>query len=83
MNDQVAEPLIRANLARDRKLFDNQIRNEWLPCKEAAEYLYLTPNALRILVCRGKIRAYKLGSRLRFRTSDLRSLLLPQDGGSQ
>lgn len=59
----------------ENKFFDNRIFGEWLSTKEAAVYLSLTPNALRILVCRGRVKAYKLGRRLRFRTKDLRLLL--------
>ena len=56
-------------------LFENRIVCEWLSTNEAASYLGVTPNALRILVCRGKVRSYKLGSRLKFRVKDLRNLL--------
>jgi excisionase family DNA binding protein len=63
-------------------LFQNRIVCEWLTTKEAASYLGVSANALRILVCRGKVQAFKLGQRLRFRISDLRSLLHP-NGGSK
>ena len=67
----------------NKKLFDNSIGNQqWLSTKEAADYLRITPNALRIWVCRGKIRAYKLGSRLRFRVRDIECLLQSQGGYS-
>ena len=56
-------------------LFENQVTYEWLSTIEAASYLRITPNALRILVHRGKVQAYKLGSRLKFRLKDLRSIL--------
>lgn len=56
-------------------LFLNRIVCEWLSTKEAASYLGITPNALRILVCRGRVRSYKMGSRLKFRIRDLRNLL--------
>lgn len=58
-----------------KEFFDNRIKREWLTTDEAASYLSLSPNALRILVCRGRVKAFKLGRRLRFRISDLRSLL--------
>ena len=58
--------------------FDNRIAREWFSTTEAAEYLGVTPNALRIMVHRGLIDAYKLQSRLRFRSRDLRSALQPQ-----
>ncbi len=57
------------------EIFDNRIWSEWLSTKEAARFLSITPNALRIMVCRGKIEAYKLGRKLRFKLSDLRNLL--------
>ena len=59
----------------DTRLFDNRISCKWFGTNEAAAYLGLTPNALRIMVHREKIKAYKLGVRLRFKTSDLRLAL--------
>lgn len=61
---------------------ENRIVCEWFTTKEAAAYLGVTANALRILVCRGKVNAFKLGRHLRFRISDLRLLLRP-NGGSK
>ncbi len=58
-------------------LFDNlvQMKNDrWLNSAEAADYLRLSVNALRIAVCRGQINAYKLGRRLRFKLSELSQL---------
>ena len=56
--------------------FGNRIEKQrWLSTKEAADYLSLSPNALYIWVFRGKIRAYKLGSRLKFRIRDLDRVL--------
>lgn len=60
-------------------LFENRILQKWLTTKEASYYLGITPNALRIWVCRGKLRAYKLGSKLRFRIDDLKHLLKQQE----
>ncbi|MBC74553.1 MAG: hypothetical protein CME64_00905 [Halobacteriovoraceae bacterium] len=64
------------------RLFDNGINKQnkdendkWLNTDEAAYYLNISSNALRILVHRAKVRAYKLGSRLRFKKSDLCSVL--------
>jgi len=60
----------------DAKLFfDNRIPGEWLSTKEAAAYLRSTPNALRILVHRGKLRAFKFGRQLRFRMPNLLVLI--------
>ena len=41
--------------------------DEWHTTKEAGSYLRISPNALRIMVHRGTIKAYKLGTRLRFK----------------
>lgn len=65
------------NNAIDLSLSENLIVCEWLTSKEAAQYLGITPNALRIWVCRGKLKSYKLGRFLRFRISDLKLLLKP------
>ena len=59
---------------------ENQVNQQWLSTKEAADYLRLTPNALRIKVCRGQIRAYKLGTLLRFKKKDLNNILLCNGG---
>ncbi len=56
-------------------LFENEISCEWFGIEKAAAFLDLTPNALRIMVHRGKIKAHKLGRRLRFKLDDLRSAL--------
>ncbi len=55
-------------------LFENRIEQEWLTTKQASYFLGITPNALRIMVCRGQIPFYKFGRRLRFRASDCQSL---------
>lgn len=63
-------------------LFQNRIwqttadeNDKWLDTDEAAKYLRITPNALRILVHRARVRVFKLGRRLRFRQSDLLAVL--------
>ncbi|MCY4644254.1 MAG: helix-turn-helix domain-containing protein [Bacteriovoracales bacterium] len=48
---------------------------EYLTTKEAAWYLRITPNAVRIMAHRKKLKAHKLGNRLRFKRSDLKSLM--------
>ena len=67
------KPQVREYLKRE-KLFDNQV-NKLLSTKEASGFLGVSENALRILVCRQKIKAYKLGSRLKFKHSDLANCL--------
>ena len=55
--------------------FGNRIGVEkWLSCEQAANYLSISPTALRIMVHRDQIKYYKLGRRLRFRLSDCQSL---------
>ena len=56
------------------KFFENRI-NKLLSTKEASGLLGVSENALRILVCRKKVRAHKLGSRLKFKFSDLMDCL--------
>lgn len=53
----------------DDKIVDE--KEKWFNTTEASKFLRISPNALRILVHRAKIKAYKLGSRLRFKKSDL------------
>ncbi len=55
--------------------FENRVELEWLSTTEAANFLSLSTNALRIMVCRHQVKSYKLGCRLRFLKSDLLSLL--------
>jgi excisionase family DNA binding protein len=64
------------------KLFKNLINDEiedekvrWFDTDEAANFLRITPNALRILVHRARVKSYKLGRRLRFKQCDLVSVL--------
>ena len=56
------------------EFFDNRI-HKFLSTKEASGFLGVSENALRILVCRRQIKAYKLGSRLKFKTVDLMDCL--------
>jgi len=42
-----------------------------LTVKEASEYLRTTPGAIRNLVWRGKLRAYKPGKKLLIKKTDL------------
>jgi excisionase family DNA binding protein len=56
-------------------LFGNRIEREWLSTEEAAQYLSISENALRIMVHRGQIRVFKVGRRLRFQLKDCKALL--------
>lgn len=57
-------------------LFENRIDREWLSTKEAAQFLSISENALRILVHRNQAPVFKFGRRLRFRLSDCQALFL-------
>lgn len=68
------------------QFFNNEItrqfedeRERWFNTDEAATYLSITPNALRILVHRARVKYYKLGRRLKFKKSDLISILQPME----
>jgi len=56
------------------EFFENQVKREWLSTKEVASYLALSENAVRILVHRGRIPAFRFGRRLRFRLADCQRL---------
>ena len=55
-------------------IFENRNQSEWLSTKEAAHFLSLSENALRIMVHRGQIKVHHIGRRLRFRKSDCLAL---------
>ena len=54
--------------------FDNRI-HKFLSTREASGLLGVSENALRILVCRKRVKAYKLGRRLKFKAGDLMDCL--------
>ena len=55
-------------------LFD---KLKWLTSKEAAFLLRTSVGQIRNLVWRGRLRAYHLGTRLRFLRSDVENLMTP------
>ena len=55
-------------------VFENRIEREWLSTEEAAHFLSVSANALRIMVHRGQIQSYKFGRRLRFSVRDCQVL---------
>ncbi len=57
-----------------KSIYENRIEREWLTTKEAAQFLGVSENALRIMVHRGQLSAFKLRRRLRFRLKDCRAL---------
>lgn len=58
-----------------QKFFENLENCRWLSCKDVAYLFSISENAIRIMVYRNQIRAYKFGRRLRFKYSDCVSLL--------
>jgi len=52
-----------------------EIANSWLSTNDVAKILSTTPNAVRILVCRGRLPAFRLGRHLRFRKKDCMALV--------
>ena len=62
--------------SEDPLFFGNKIEHEWLSTEEAARFLSISTNALRIMVHRDQIKAYKLGRRLRFKMHDCRALFI-------
>jgi excisionase family DNA binding protein len=57
-------------------IFENQTACKWLSTLEAAEFLRVSENALRIMVHRGQVQSFKFGRRLRFRLADCQALIL-------
>ena len=55
--------------------FENRIECKWLSTTEAAKFLSVSDNALRIMVHREQIKSYKFGRRLRFLLSDCEALI--------
>ena len=64
--------MIKRNRVNENSpLFFARIAEEkWLSSGDVAKFLSVTPNAVRIMVCRGILPAYKMRGRLRFRRSD-------------
>lgn len=60
--------------AAETLIFENRCKREWLSTEEAAHFLSVSENALRIMVHRDQVPVFKLGRRLRFRLSDCRAL---------
>lgn len=54
--------------------FEKRIECEWLSTQEAASFLSISENALRIMVHRGQIECYRFGRRLRFKLADCQKL---------
>ncbi|MBY0315904.1 MAG: helix-turn-helix domain-containing protein [Bdellovibrionales bacterium] len=67
------------NLEEVNQFFENRIATEFMTTRAAAQFLGISENALRIKVCRGFIPHFKFGRQLRFKTIDVRNLLLRKD----
>ena len=65
---------LRVSSRPESLIFENRIKREWLSTEEAAHFLSITENALRIMVHRGQVPVFKFGRRLRFRHEDCRAL---------
>ncbi|RYZ76679.1 MAG: hypothetical protein EOP05_04285 [Proteobacteria bacterium] len=57
------------------EFFEKQIDPVWASTKVAAKILDISPNALRIMKCRGKVECRYFGKHLRFEISQLQLLL--------
>lgn len=79
-NNESLKNLIDTNNQRDsysvQEIFEKRIQSEWLTTKEAAQFLGVSENALRIMVYRGQISVFKFGRRLRFRLKDCEALFV-------
>ncbi|MGE3975877.1 MAG: helix-turn-helix domain-containing protein [Bdellovibrionales bacterium] len=62
------------NSESEKLFFRNKIACEWLSTEEAAHFLSVSDNALRIMVYRNQIPVFKFGRRLRFRVKDCQAL---------
>ena len=62
------------NCFQEALFFENRTEREWLSTKEAAHFLRLSENALRIMVHREQVRVFRFGRRLRFRLTDCQAL---------
>lgn len=68
-------PLYMIQPQSEGMVFGNQIALEWLTTEQAAFFLGISANALRIKVCRNQIRVHYFRRRLRFRIEELRQAL--------
>jgi hypothetical protein len=55
-------------------LFEN-LAVEWMSTNDVAKFLSVSPNSVRIMVCRGILPAFRLRGRLRFRKKDCAALI--------
>ena len=65
---------IKSEVFSSDVLFD---KLKWMTSKEAAFYVRVSVGQLRNMVWRGQLKAYHLGSRLKFLRTDMDRLLKP------
>ncbi len=58
----------------ESQFFENRIVCEWLSSTQAAAFLGISENALRIMVYRRQVKFSKFGCRLRFHIKDINNL---------
>ncbi len=75
---QCSKRNIQQNRLDENVLFENRI---WMNSGEAADYLRIIPNNLRLKVFRRQIKAYKLGTRLMFKRTELDEHIKPLTEG--
>lgn len=54
---------------------------KWMTTSEAAEYLRVTPNNLRVMIYRGFLKSYKFNNRHRFKREELDRLIESSNKG--
>lgn len=73
---------VLAKLDQKSKQFFEKVNNEWMNTKEAAEYLRISENNLRVKISRGEIPVHgRLGRSWRFRRDKLDELLNSPERG--
>lgn len=73
---------VLAKLDQKSKQFFEKVNNEWMNTKEAAEYLRISENNLRVKISRGEIPVHgRLGRNWRFRRDRLDELLNSPERG--
>lgn len=60
-----------------------KLEQEWMDSVQAAAYLSLSVGSLRNMTSNGHIPYYKFGNRNRYRTEELRELLLSETKGER
>lgn len=72
MREKNVKELSPKNDDSKRPIFEIKI---WMTVKDAATYLSRTENAIRILMCRKILRAYRMGRRVYLKRSEIDLLI--------